>query len=266
MYPSGGLVSPVRAHPLLILTLAELFLAPRALAAQLLVPTPVDVTTCDPVDVTWSGGTAPYISTITCFGTNVLGRGSQIDPGFTWIPATVYAGCTTDVLIVDAVGDVVHSGSFTIAKGAGEACSDDVSINVTPPISGVASSTFTSTSTSLSTSSSPFPSSSSDISSAGATHSKGNNSKSFLPTSIASSSDASSISQTSGSTAMETTSSATSATSQSTPPPKKKSTAGTTAAAVVVPVVVLSPTVVIVFCCMRRRRRRRRQSVLGSKC
>ncbi|KAF7794205.1 hypothetical protein EIP86_005337 [Pleurotus ostreatoroseus] len=139
---SGGLVSSSWAHAIVYVALTTLLFVSGTLTANLVVDTPVDVTTCNAVELSWSGGTGPYIPSISCSNVNVLGKISQLDAGGrVWVPATVYAGCSTQLIIVDADGDRGLSSNFTIVKSPGTPCSDDVSVGVTPPASVVGSST-----------------------------------------------------------------------------------------------------------------------------
>ncbi|KAJ7267608.1 hypothetical protein B0H12DRAFT_117097 [Mycena haematopus] len=93
------------------------------LSFSITVTTPVGTIACDPVELSWQGGTGPWFQSIlssTPPNPAIEVLGSSTGPPYTWV-------VDSDIPAVeDNVGDVGQSSPFTIARpGLGSACGSD---------------------------------------------------------------------------------------------------------------------------------------------
>ncbi|KAJ3907896.1 hypothetical protein F5879DRAFT_999138 [Lentinula edodes] len=93
-------------------------------AAQLNIQTP-SMTTCEPVDITWSSTTGPYnlimVSPDDPCGDALVDLGDQDGTSVSWTP-NVAPGTQLELSLVDANDDEAWSGTITVAQGSDTSC------------------------------------------------------------------------------------------------------------------------------------------------
>ncbi|KAJ3893254.1 hypothetical protein GG344DRAFT_75138 [Lentinula edodes] len=128
-------------------------------AAQLTIQTP-SMTTCEPVDLTWSSTTGPYnlimVSPDDPCGDALVDLGDQDGTSVSWTP-NVAPGTQLELSLVDANDEEAWSGTITVAQGSDTSC-------VPADALAAASSSVAAVSTSISSSSADASSAVSSIS------------------------------------------------------------------------------------------------------
>ncbi|KAJ3869020.1 hypothetical protein EV359DRAFT_77094 [Lentinula novae-zelandiae] len=93
-------------------------------AAQLTIQTP-SMTTCEPVDLTWSSTTGPYnlimVSPDDPCGDALVDLGDQDGTSVSWTP-NVAPGTQLELSLVDANDEEAWSGTITVAQGSDTSC------------------------------------------------------------------------------------------------------------------------------------------------
>ncbi|KAJ3780348.1 hypothetical protein GGU10DRAFT_380763 [Lentinula aff. detonsa] len=93
-------------------------------AADLTISTPT-MTTCEPVDITWSSTTGPYnlimVSPNDPCGDALVDLGDQDGTSVSWTP-NVAPGTQLELSLVDANDEEAWSGTITVAQGSDTSC------------------------------------------------------------------------------------------------------------------------------------------------
>ncbi|KAF8273221.1 hypothetical protein EI94DRAFT_1795303 [Lactarius quietus] len=168
--------------PLLYITSAALFVARVSTQSTLTINTPAVATECEPLLITWSGGTGPYflvrialsafhhfyIHAHTFFSliTDVLHPGASPSAAalitfgtvngtsFTWSAVNEQANTSLDLAVSDSTGATSQSAPFTVQAGTSTSC-----LNTTATGTGASAvSTPNTGTTTTSSGSSPAPS------------------------------------------------------------------------------------------------------------
>ncbi|KZO91560.1 hypothetical protein CALVIDRAFT_541729 [Calocera viscosa TUFC12733] len=103
---------------------ALLALLPAALA-QITVATPPSVVTCEPVSLSWTGGTGPYFVSAIPGGqpgaTALESFPEQTGNSFTWT-VNLPAGTSITIQVRDSTGTIQYSSPITIQAGPDSSC------------------------------------------------------------------------------------------------------------------------------------------------
>jgi hypothetical protein len=90
--------------------------------------TPSNVVVCQPILLSWTGGTPPYFLTIhdgnNPTGPAIQDLGSQDSTSFTWT-VNIAAGTSIGLAVRDSTGQSVQSASFPINSGSSTDCIDN---------------------------------------------------------------------------------------------------------------------------------------------
>ncbi|KAH7877207.1 uncharacterized protein C8R40DRAFT_1168541 [Lentinula edodes] len=123
-------------------------------AAQLNIQTP-SMTTCEPVDITWSSTTGPYnlimVSPDDPCGDALVDLGDQDGTSVSWTP-NVAPGTQLELSLVDANDDEAWSGTITVAQGSDTSCVPADALAAASSSVAAASSSISSSSADASTS------------------------------------------------------------------------------------------------------------------
>ncbi|KAF5341711.1 hypothetical protein D9611_001839 [Ephemerocybe angulata] len=150
------------------------------------VNTPANAVVCQPLQITWSGGTlhiAFIMTSLTCSMTDCLHTepsaaairdfGTVTGTSFTWNPVNLPAGTLIGINLRDSTGTLAQSAAFPVNPGTDDKCltaTTTTSTSTTATTSGTTSATTSTTSTTTSsttttttatTTTTPRPSSSS---------------------------------------------------------------------------------------------------------
>jgi len=105
--------------------LATLAVLPAAFAQQLSVNTPQGVTVCQPVQITMTGGTAPYFLSFVPAGQSaappIKQFPQQTGNTFTW-KADLPEGTTFTISLKDSTGAPAFSDTVTVGSGSDTSC------------------------------------------------------------------------------------------------------------------------------------------------
>jgi hypothetical protein len=156
---------------------AALFVA--GVSAQLTVNTPVNVVSCTALQITFSGGTPPYILSVHPGATPndpALATFSNVTGSpFSWTAVNFASGTSLDLTIRDSTGATAQSAPFTVQSGGSTTCLNGTATGSgAPAASTAASSPTTSGTTPASSSQSKAAASSSGTSTAKGASSSGN--------------------------------------------------------------------------------------------
>jgi len=90
--------------------------------------TPSNVVVCQPILLSWTGGTPPYFLTVQDVnnptGPAIQDLGQQDSTSFTWT-VNIAAGTSIGLAVRDSTGASVQSASFPINSGSSTDCLDD---------------------------------------------------------------------------------------------------------------------------------------------
>jgi len=90
--------------------------------------TPSNVVVCQPILLSWTGGTPPYFLTVhdgnNPTGPAIQDLGQQDGTSFTWT-VNIAAGTSIGLAVRDSTGASVQSASFPINSGSSTDCLDD---------------------------------------------------------------------------------------------------------------------------------------------
>jgi len=104
---------------------ALLALLPAALAQQLTVSSPSSVVECEPVQLSWNGGTAPYFLSLIPGGQAsapaIKQFPTQSGTSYTWL-ADLPSGTTFTISLKDSSGSQQYSSIITIQNGTSTSC------------------------------------------------------------------------------------------------------------------------------------------------
>lgn len=118
---------------------AALFVA--GVSAQLTVNTPTNVVQCAPLQITWTGGTPPYLLSLhsgtDVNGTPLISFPSVTTTSLTWSAVNVSAGTQLDLSLRDSSGLNSQSAVFTVQPGTDSSCLTGAT-NVTTPTGSAA--------------------------------------------------------------------------------------------------------------------------------
>ncbi|KAH9037800.1 hypothetical protein EDB85DRAFT_1934520 [Lactarius pseudohatsudake] len=132
---------------------ATLFVA-GVTAQSLTVNTPLNVVVCQPLQISWSGGTGPYFLSIHPGAAPddpaLADFGTQQGTSFTWTAVNFAVGTSLDITLRDSAGLISQSAPFTVQTGTDTAC-----LNASSASSSGASTSGTPASTSTATGSTP---------------------------------------------------------------------------------------------------------------
>jgi len=103
--------------------------------AQLMIQTPAALTECQPVLISWSGGTAPYFVAVIPGGqpsaSALENFPEQNGTSTTWT-VDLAAGTSVAFKVTDGTGEINYSQAVTIVPGSSTACVGAGSNNVSP--------------------------------------------------------------------------------------------------------------------------------------
>ncbi|KAF8573486.1 hypothetical protein K439DRAFT_1642966 [Ramaria rubella] len=106
-------------------SLAALALVPAVIAQSLMVNTPTGVVECEPVQITWTGGTPPYFLSFVPAGQSsapaIKQFPTQNGNEFTW-NADLGAGTTFTIALKDSAGSPAFSDIVTVESGPNSSC------------------------------------------------------------------------------------------------------------------------------------------------
>ncbi|KAI9461629.1 hypothetical protein BJY52DRAFT_1222275 [Lactarius psammicola] len=110
---------------LLSIVSATLFVAGVS-AQSLTVNTPLNVVVCQPLLITWTGGTAPYFLSVhpgdTPDGPALVDFGTQQGNSFTWTAVNFAVGTNLDITLRDSAGITSQSAPFRVQTGSDTGC------------------------------------------------------------------------------------------------------------------------------------------------
>jgi len=92
--------------------------------AQLTANTPSNVVQCEPILLTWMGGTAPYYLFLfpgSSPSTTIYSFGQQNGTSYTWL-VNQPAGASVGIQVRDSTGLSAQSAAFTIASSSDSSC------------------------------------------------------------------------------------------------------------------------------------------------
>ncbi|KAH9063843.1 hypothetical protein EDB87DRAFT_1600655 [Lactarius vividus] len=110
---------------LLSIASAALFVA-GASAQSLTVNTPLNVVVCQPLQISWTGGTAPYFLSVHPGAAPndpaLADFGTQQGTSFIWTAVNFPSGTSLDITLRDSSGLTSQSAPFTVQTGTDTAC------------------------------------------------------------------------------------------------------------------------------------------------
>ncbi|KAH9178194.1 hypothetical protein EDB89DRAFT_1901770 [Lactarius sanguifluus] len=132
-----------------LVSLASAILFIAGVSAQsLTVNTPLNVVVCQPLQISWSGGTAPYFLSVHPGAAPndpaLADFGTQQGTSFIWTAVNFPAGTSLDITLRDSAGLTSQSAPFTVQTSSDTAC---LTASSSSSSSGSASSTPGSTTT-----------------------------------------------------------------------------------------------------------------------
>jgi len=153
-----ALTTVVMKSPLLYITSAALFVARVSTQSTLTINTPAVATECEPLLITWSGGTGPYFLTVhpgaSPSAAALITFGTVNGTSFTWSAVNEQANTSLDLAVSDSTGATSQSAPFTVQAGTSTSC-----LNTTATGTGASAvSTPNTGTTTTSSGSSPAPS------------------------------------------------------------------------------------------------------------
>ncbi|ETW83041.1 hypothetical protein HETIRDRAFT_439593 [Heterobasidion irregulare TC 32-1] len=108
------------------LVAVALFVVAAVAQSTLTVNTPANVVVCQPLQITWSGGTAPYFLSVLPggdpSGSALEDFGQQTGTSFTWTKVNQPVGTSLGLTLRDSNGLTAQSAPFTVNSGSDTSC------------------------------------------------------------------------------------------------------------------------------------------------
>ncbi|KAF6754457.1 hypothetical protein DFP72DRAFT_848265 [Ephemerocybe angulata] len=122
------------------------------------VNTPANAVVCQPLQITWSGGTPPYFLSILPgnqpSAAAIRDFGTVTGTSFTWNPVNLPAGTLIGINLRDSTGTLAQSAAFPVNPGTDDKCLTATTTSSTSTTSTTSGSTSSTTSTTSTTTSS----------------------------------------------------------------------------------------------------------------
>jgi len=153
---------------------AALFVA--GVSAQLTINTPTNVISCTPLQISFSGGTPPYIISVHPGATpndSPLATFSNITASpFTWTAVNYASGTSLDLTLRDNTGASAQTAAFSVQSGGSTSCLNSTATGSSPPAASTGASS-PSSGAAATTGTTPASQSKSSASSSGTSTAKG---------------------------------------------------------------------------------------------